>query len=172
MGTTINHPMLDASDHHTMRRAFEELYACLKYNYSDPGLMAMSGELMRLLGKLKLAAAGHQAARDSSNDRVQAAVSFMEQHLDMTLTLEEIAAQAGLAPVQFSKLFRNRTNQSPVAYFIQLKIRRACELLHETDESVASIAKHVGYNDPYHFSRLFKKVQGCAPSHYRQRLHI
>lgn len=48
-----------------------------------------------------------------------------------------------------------------MASFIQLKIRKACEPLDQTNQSILPIAKQLGYDDPYYFSRLFKKIQGC-----------
>ncbi len=68
----------------------------------------------------------------------------------------------------YSKLFRERTSHSPIAYFIQLKICKACELLDHTDLGVREIAIELGYDDPYYFSRLFKKIQGVSPSKYRR----
>ena len=58
-------------------------------------------------------------------------------------------------------------DQSPMAYFIQLKISKACELLDRTQMTMAQIATELGYDDPYYFSRIFKKTQGSSPTAYR-----
>ena len=50
-----------------------------------------------------------------------------------------------------------------MAYFIQLKIRKACELLDQTDSTIREIASQLGYDDPYYFSRIFKKDTGLLP---------
>lgn len=163
-------PVLSVPDFRSIRQAFEDIYSCINYNYADAGLLAMTTEFLRLISKIRLNSAGYRFKHEESSDRIQVAIAFMEEHLGMAMSLDEIAAQAGLATAQFSKLFKERTNQSPVAYFIQLKMRRACELLHETNQPVASIAHQLGYDDPFHFSRLFKKVQGCAPANYRKSL--
>lgn len=52
-------------------------------------------------------------------------------------------------------------------YIQQLRIQRAKHLLHNTGKSVQEIAQVVGYSDPFYFSRLFKKIEGVAPQHYR-----
>ncbi len=168
LGTNIENPLLYVPDTQQMRSAFEEVYACLNYHYSDAGLLAMTSEVMRLLGKIKLQQGHPRLLRQSAEGHVMETVEFMQRHLNMLLTLDDLAARSGQSVSYYSKLFKQRTGQSPLAYFIQLKIRKACELLDQTEMSLREIAAELGYSDPYYFSRLFKKVQGCAPSTYRQ----
>ena len=150
--------------------AFEELYACLNYHYSDVGLLAMTAELMRLLAKIKLLEAHIQPSQQSAEKRVMESVKFMQRHLNMMLSLEDLAAHSGQSVSYYSRLFRNRTGQSPMAYYLQLKVGKACELLDQTELSVRQISRELGYGDPYYFSRLFKKVQGVAPAIYRKEV--
>lgn len=168
LGATRRDPLLYVPDIGKMRQAFENVHACLNYHYSDAGLLAMTSELMLLFSKSKLHQGYALPQRQSAENRLAATQEFMEQHLDMPLTLEELAAHSGQSMSYFSKLFKARTNQSPMAWFIQLKIRKACEWLDQTGLSVKEVAEKLGYDDPYYFSRLFKKVQGCSPTAYRQ----
>lgn len=57
---------------------------------------------------------------------------------------------------------------SPVDYFIQLKMQRACQLLFFGTKHIKEIATDLGYDNPYYFSRLFKKYIGKAPKEYRR----
>jgi len=168
LGIQAGHPLLFVPDVTLMRQAFEDVYACLNYHYNDAGLLAMTSELMRLLSKIKLHYSHFQKHRQAADDRIMDTIDFMQRHLDMPLNLEDLAARSGQSISYYSKLFKKRTNQSPMAYFIQLKTRRACELLDHTELSVREIAEELGYDDPYYFSRLFKKTQGCAPINYRK----
>ena len=165
---TVQNPFLYVPDTRIMRDAFENVYACLNYHYSDAGLLAMTSELLRLFSLAKLHQGFPGAQRQSAENRVVSTLAFMEQHLHMPLTLDEMAAHSGQSLPYFTRLFRQRTNQSPMAYFIQLKIRKACELLDQTDSTIREIASQLGYDDPYYFSRIFKKTQGCSPAAYRQ----
>lgn len=167
---TTQNPCLYVPDTRIIRDAFENVYACLNYHYSNAGLQAMSSELLRLFSLAKLHQGFSSEQRQSAENRVMSTLAFMEQHLDIPLTLNEMAAHSGQSLPYFTKLFRQRTNQSPMAYFIQLKIRKACELLDETDSSIREIANQLGYDDPYYFSRIFKKTQGCSPAAYRQSI--
>lgn len=170
LGVDARNPLLYVPDVEMMREAFEDVYACLNYHYSDAGLLAMSSELMRLLGRIKLHYGNPHKERQAVEDRIMATIDFMEEHLDMSVSVEELAARAGQSTTHYSKLFKRRTSLSPMAYFIQRKMRKACELLARTDLSVKDIAENLGYEDPYYFSRLFKKIQGCSPIHYRESI--
>lgn len=161
-------PVLYVPDTDRIQQAFEDLYACLNYHFSDAGLLAMTSELLRLLSRLKLHQGFVTPQRQSAENRVMDTIPFMEQHLDLSLTLNDLSVHSGQSIPYYSKLFKERTNQSPMNYYIQLKIRKACALLDQTDFTIRQIAESLGYDDPYYFSRLFKKIQGHSPTAYRQ----
>ena len=52
-------------------------------------------------------------------------------------------------------------------YFSNLKIQKSCQYLYFTDLSIKEICREVGFDDPYYFSRMFKKLMGMAPSKYK-----
>lgn len=168
LGASREKPLLFVPDLALMQQAFEDLYATPNYHYSDAGLPAMTGELLRLVSRIKLHQGHPERHRQAVEDRVLETIRFMQDHLDMPLTLEALASRAGQSTPHYCKLFRQRTSQPPMAYFIQLKVIKACALLSQTDQSVRDIARELGYDDPYYFSRLFKKVQGCSPANYRR----
>lgn len=99
--------------------------------------------------------------------QLEAAVDFMHRNLNEPLRLADFSAAAGLSPSHFSELFRKQTGQSPMSYFIQLKMRHACRLLDLSDRPVKVVAIETGYSDPYYFSRVFKKSMGISPEKYR-----
>ncbi|MCV6615008.1 MAG: AraC family transcriptional regulator [Cellvibrionaceae bacterium] len=101
-------------------------------------------------------------------DRVEA---YMQQHLHGSFTLDALAEHMRSSKFHFSKKFRQHTGQSPMQYFIQLKMQYACKLLDSSGQSVKAIASNLGYNDPYYFSRLFKKQIGLSPAQYRSSGH-
>ncbi len=94
-------------------------------------------------------------------------VEFMQINMREPLRLEDFAKEAGLSVSHFSELFRVQTGQSPMAYFIDIRMRHACRLLDLSAQSVKSVAGECGYRDPYYFSRVFKKVMGSSPDKYR-----
>ena len=74
-----------------------------------------------------------------------------------------------LNPVYCGALFSQETGQTILQYTNRLRITKAKELLHFTNDSVSEIAAEVGIEDLYYFSRLFKKLVGMSPSEYRKR---
>jgi AraC-like DNA-binding protein len=94
-------------------------------------------------------------------------IQFMQDHLDEPLRLEDLAREADLSVSHFSELFRAQTGQSPVAYFIHLRVRFACRLLDLSEKPIKVVAVETGYRDPYYFSRVFKKAMGISPEKYR-----
>ena len=170
MGTSRARPLLHVPDRALMRGAFEDLYATLSYRYADGGLVAMAGEVLRLLSRIQLHQSASPTPRHPASDRILQTVAFMERHVELRLTITALAARAGLPVSTFGHQFRQRTGRPPMAYFIQLKVGRACDLLQQTALTVREIAGQLGYDDPYYFSRIFKRVQGCSPVHYRAAL--
>jgi transcriptional regulator GlxA family with amidase domain len=98
---------------------------------------------------------------------IEAAIDFMQNHLTENLRLEDFAREASMSVSHFSERFRRQTGQSPMAYFIHLRMRLACRLLDLSGKPVKSVASELGYKDPYYFSRIFKKSMGISPDKYR-----
>jgi AraC-like DNA-binding protein len=78
-----------------------------------------------------------------------------------------MAKKINLSASHFSSLFRKATGMSPLDYFIHLKLQKACLLLYSTETKVKKVAGAIGYDDPYYFSRLFKKHMKLSPEQYR-----
>ncbi len=95
----------------------------------------------------------------------------MQEHVHGQLNLDALAAEAKLSKYHFSKKFKALTGHSPIQYFINMKMQRACYLLDSNPRSIKQIAAEMGYEDAYYFSRLFKKVIGLSPQQYRRSLH-
>jgi len=101
---------------------------------------------------------------------VRVACVYMEEHLSERLSLEQTAEMAGLSPAYFSQLFKQETGVTFSDYLTDLRIRRAKELLLQSDETVAAIMEAVGYRDIKHFRNLFAERVGVTPAKYR-KLH-
>ena len=88
--------------------------------------------------------------------------------------LDDIAAELSIRPAYLCRVFKHFGQPSPFKYLTQLKMNRAADLLTGACLPVKAAALEVGYADPYHFSRVFKKHFDCAPArfleeHWRMR---
>jgi len=112
--------------------------------------------------------------RKSRFQSLEPTLTFLHQNIHRSLSLAEMAEHAGLSASHFSFRFKQQTGYSPIDYFIHVKMQRACALLRVQSNSIAinQIAYEIGYKDPYYFSRIFKKVIGVSPEHYRATIRL
>lgn len=103
------------------------------------------------------------------SEKMNAALSYLEEHFNQPLELPGVAAAVFLSPNYLNRLFKMETGFTCMDYLIRLRVRRAQDLLNNTDFHINEIAQQVGYDDPYYFSRIFKQKTGIAPKKYRKQ---
>lgn len=93
---------------------------------------------------------------------------YLDEHYAEKISLDQIAANMYLSPFYISKIFKSEIGESPIHYLIRVRMEHAKKLLEQNEDyAVAEIAERVGYEDAYHFSKLFKKAYGISPMKYR-----
>ena len=104
---------------------------------------------------------------------VQQIMKYMEEHYPEKISLEHIATNMYLSSFYISKIFKSETGDTPINYLISLRMEKAKELLDQNpEETVQKVAAAVGYEDAYHFSKVFKKYYGISPLYYKGRAKI
>lgn len=98
------------------------------------------------------------------------ALDFIDVNYMDDVSVEDIAANAGLNRKALYGVFKNLTGFSPKDYLIYYRMSKATELLKDANLSVETVAVSVGYGDQFHFSKEFKKNVGCSPSVYRREV--
>ncbi len=148
---------------------FNEIFRNLERGFSIETLEYTNLCLSHLLASFTHLRQFRLVKEGMEKDPVTQSINFMLENLDRKLKLEEMADEVKLSASHFSRLFTNRTGHSPIDYFIQLKIQRACRLLDNSDRSIAEVAREMGFEDQFYFSRLFRKVMNMSPRVYRKR---
>ncbi|WP_426572543.1 GlxA family transcriptional regulator [Aquihabitans sp. McL0605] len=106
-----------------------------------------------------------QAARTPAIAGVQ---RWLPDHLADDLTVDRLAERAGMSPRNFARAFRAETGTTPAAHVEELRVEAARRLLETTDQTVASIARHVGIKHAETLHRAFGRRIGTTPDRYRQ----
>lgn len=119
---------------------------------------------------------GSGYSESSSNKRLRdfymkEALSFIEQHYHLDISIEDIADSCGLDRSYFGRIFRDTMGSSPQKFLMIYRMAKAEKLLKETKLPIGKISTMVGYANQLHFSRAFKEIYGISPRDYRQ-LHF
>lgn len=91
----------------------------------------------------------------------------IEAHLDEPLTLDRLAAEAGLSTFHFAKMFRVSFGMPPHRYLAERRVERAKHLLRSGPAALAQVALACGYASQSHFTRAFKSAVGMTPGEWR-----
>jgi transcriptional regulator GlxA family with amidase domain len=94
---------------------------------------------------------------------------LMEENIEKPRSLDEIASATGLSRRQIERLFKRHLDCVPKRYYLQVRLRRARELLLQTSMPIIDITAACGFQSPPHFSRCYRAQYGCPPSSERQR---
>lgn len=110
-------------------------------------------------------------AFESANKKyvVEQIVNYIEDHYSEKISLDQIAENMYLSPFYISRIFKSETGNAPIRHLINIRLEKARELLEGGYQgSIQEVAAQVGYDDAYHFSKLFKKRYGISPSQARR----
>ena len=93
---------------------------------------------------------------------------LMEEHIEKPLSLDRIARTTGLSRRQIERLFKRHLDCVPKRYYLEMRLRRARELLLQTAMPIMDVTTSCGFKSPPHFSRCYRNQFGHPPSAERQ----
>jgi AraC-like DNA-binding protein len=133
----------------------------------------IEGLIERLSCVLRSAAQTVTAGRrDHSNSlprhKVSAVAAHVIDNLDRPIRVADLAAIANVSPHHFSRQFRAATGLAPHQYVSHCRMRRAAQLLIDSEMSVCSVAIEVGCVDQSHFANTFRRTFGCTPREFQR----
>ena len=148
----------------------------LRCNPGPTATLEAEGELKavlaRFLGRARTVTTVRKKSLSCGEHGIEAALEHLRCHFTEPKALREVARIAGLHPKYFRVLFRNYTGLTPGRYLMQLRMRAARYYQHESSLRVKEVASAVGYNDPFYFSRLYRKYWGHAPTDDRRTVQV
>jgi len=132
---------------------------------AQSGDLELNLQLAEILTHVFFAAFRHVAPTEPQS--LDAIRNYIRTHYQEKLSLTDLAKQAHLTPNYLSRHFKELYGQTPIDYQIDLRLRSACGLLKTVNDPLDQIARHVGFEDVYYFSRLFSRRIGQPPGRYR-----
>jgi AraC family transcriptional regulator len=100
---------------------------------------------------------------------LQRVVAHVEANLGERMSLDQLAALAGMSRYHFARQFRISTGQSPMGYVRLARIERATAILRERTMTIARVAVSLGFADQSHFTRTFGRFIGVTPKSFAER---
>ena len=102
--------------------------------------------------------------------RLRRVLDFIGDNLAEGLSLEQLAAVAGMSSHYFAELFKKSTGHAPHQYVLLQRIERAKENLRVAGRGVIQAGLDSGFQNPSHFARVFRKLVGVSPSRFQSEM--
>jgi AraC-like DNA-binding protein len=152
---------LEETIFHGFRRIWERVQC------EPPGLQQLiAANVIEILGAALAAVQSNRGGR-THDGLIHQACQLLQERCDEIVAMDELAASLHVSYNRFRHLFKQQTGLSPYQYHLQLRINRAQEMLRGTPFSIKEIAAALNFDDPYHFSKIFKEKTGMSPAKWR-----
>jgi len=112
---------------------------------------------------------GDQYPTAIENNLVHQIKNYIHGHLSEKLSIDEMAKALKTSRSMIFLTMKRELDTTPLAYHAGRRIELAKEMLRTPDIPLTTIALDLGFSSSQHFSTVFKKLEGMAPSHYRDR---
>lgn len=139
-------------------------------SYKDVNQTWRLSYLYAILSLIELAEEEEVKKTVDSEVHVKKALLYIEYNYGHKMNVNVIADALKLNRSYFSRIFKQYTKMMPSEYIKQFRMKKAMELMNETNLSVSEIARWVGIEESHYFSRIFKKYTGVSPTKYREEL--
>lgn len=101
---------------------------------------------------------------------IESAIKYVEANIDRSdLSVEELSRELGMSRVHLYKKLLQITGKTPTEFIRIIRLKRAAQMLRESQQNVSEIAYQLGFNSPKYFTKYFKDEFGVLPSVYQER---
>lgn len=171
-GLSLNQPIYRARYKDISRQMKEEMLYIVEHRKASP--FHLIGHLYLFIDALLRSSRETQLTKGNTlqDFYIKEAITFIEHNFQNDISVADIADFCGLNRSYFGKIFHENMGRTPQDFLISYRMSKATELLRLTDLSITDISNAVGYVNPLHFSRAFKKVYGCSPRQWRGNTNI
>lgn len=156
-----------------INKAAEELFEALRSTASGHQMLAI-GAFYKLFGiivneHLYMPTSGmSDILGNKSIFKLKNVLTFIRENYDKQISLEAIAASAGMSTKYFCRFFKDLTGKTPIEYLMGYRIEKASKKLLNSDLTVTEVAFSSGFNDLSYFIKIFKREKGISPAKFRK----
>ena len=163
-----NERVFDIGHNMTMLSSFDDILVKVKSEH--PGYQQQAaGRVVSILAEI-LATVKNQGFSGKDIEKLIKAAQFeIREKLSQPIKFDSFAEKYHVSYSYFRKMFKIYTGLSPAQYHLQLRLQHGRDLICSTDQSVKEIAFNLGFESQFHFSKIFKKKFGVAPTHFKER---
>lgn len=162
---TRRQPVLHPAAGERLRQALLDIYKARGVDY--PSAVRMAGYLQAALGLLM--ESSPKRGEEALSGYARQGADFLQRNYSRAISVEEAARQAGVSRSYLYRAFQAEFGCSPAEYLTRYRIQRARQLLHHSPLPIGAVAVSVGFEDPFYFSRVFKREVGVSPTEYREK---
>ena len=157
------------SHYENIRNTIETVFASAKNNTAPMDILLKSN-LLKFFYHLYMNGFiyDQQLTQTRYADIIRPALQYIEDHFAEELTVDELAGLIPLSKSYFMYCFKKATGIGTIAYATQIRIKKACELILNSDKPITQIAFECGFHNLANFNRLFKKNTGYSPLDYKK----
>ncbi len=155
-------PVFDYASCLNLQGLLEEM---MKIDQSQPNPeLQLLGNFMLILSELN----NRKPSQSMSERLVEQAITYIRDHAHQPLLIGDLARDIGVSRSYLFQLFKQHKGMSPQDYLLDFRMKKAQELLLQSQDSITEVASRVGYKDVMLFSKMFKRKLGCTPSSFRK----
>lgn len=110
-------------------------------------------------------------AKNHRIDSLKAMISFIQNNYKENISLSDISNSGNVSKTSCCSFFQRYTNQTPIEYLNDFRLRKSIELLTYTDLTITEICYSVGFSGASYFTETFRKKMGFPPSEYRKNIN-
>lgn len=180
-GVTSRNPLLILSNKMKCGYFKEEIWgifskALIERNNINTGRLLLISfyiyHILILLSRCYLAGFIKTRVTSQSQQRIiQKALLYIDENYTTEIDIKKLSDKLNISQQYLSHVFRKEMGISPRKYINSYRIKKAKDLLADSDLNISEVAFQLGFTNQYYFSRIFKQIEGISPSVYRMWLN-
>lgn len=168
LNITLENPVFTFENFDILKNCFQGMLACKPLKFGRN--IRMLGYLYILLSQIFEESKEYNRNYTNENLKelyVRKTKEYITKNFHRKISIGEIALYLGIDRSYLCNLFKSVEHLTPQEYLINFRISKSIELMAIPELSISEISRSVGYDDPFVFSKLFKKTKGLSPKNYR-----